>query len=201
MFLLWWWGCMVWSFFLPLVGGIILSKVLGQWFDYAAKKFMADMKNPYHCPLDETYLFGSGNYVLGASWAQKDQFWQLGKPFLESHVVDTCRRNASTDLYRSLQISTDLYRSLQISTDLYRSLQCIDEYIVEYCIWYILVFFKIEHCVILCLFVYWYSYHRVRSLGGEGYCGPWIENRWIKRFLGGPDLANKKQPESSGEVL
>ena len=26
-----------------------LQKVLSPWFDYAAKKFMADMKNPYHC--------------------------------------------------------------------------------------------------------------------------------------------------------
>lgn len=26
-----------------------LRKVLSEWFDYAAKKFMADMKNPYHC--------------------------------------------------------------------------------------------------------------------------------------------------------
>ena len=25
----------------------------------------------------------------------------------------------------------------------------------------------------------------LQTSGGEGYCGPWIENRWIKHFLEG----------------
>ena len=31
------------------------AQVLSEWFDYAAKKFMADMKNPYHCPLEHCF--------------------------------------------------------------------------------------------------------------------------------------------------
>ena len=30
-----------------------LQKALSPWFDFAAKKFMADMKNPYHCPASQ----------------------------------------------------------------------------------------------------------------------------------------------------
>ena len=59
-----------------------LQKVLIPWFDYAAKKFMADMKNPYHC----------GEGCCGP-WIENrwifPVFLEAGKIVLPSHACQT----------------------------------------------------------------------------------------------------------------